>query len=103
MLFDQMVKKSDKEITADFVTGDEDAATVETVDSSVPDTPMVNNNQGQSRFGHYYTVFVLCHGEYTCSHVTVRGLYRPRLKKSYVAFRNPTNFLSPKTTNKKHL
>jgi hypothetical protein len=38
-------------ITVDFVTGDDDAAMVESVDSSVPDTPMVNNNQGQSKYG----------------------------------------------------
>ncbi len=45
----------------DFVTGDDNAATVESVDSSVPDTLMVNNNQGQSKYGcmyrhttHYY-------------------------------------------------
>jgi hypothetical protein len=33
-------------ITANFVTDDDNAATVESVDSSVPDTHMVNNNQG---------------------------------------------------------
>jgi hypothetical protein len=38
-------------ITVDFVTGDNDTATIESVDSSVPDTPMVNNNQGQSKYG----------------------------------------------------
>jgi hypothetical protein len=27
---------------------------VESVDSSVPDTPMVNNNQGQSKYGCMY-------------------------------------------------
>jgi hypothetical protein len=31
-------------ITANFVTGDNNAARVESVDSSVLDTPMVNNN-----------------------------------------------------------
>ncbi len=41
-------------ITADFVTGDNNAATVESVDSSVPVTPMVNNNQGQSKYGCKY-------------------------------------------------
>ncbi len=38
-------------ITADFVTEDNNAATVESVDSSVLDTPMVNNSQGQSKYG----------------------------------------------------
>jgi hypothetical protein len=41
-------------ITADFVTGDNNAATIESIDSSVPDTPMANNNQGQSKYGHTY-------------------------------------------------
>jgi hypothetical protein len=41
-------------ITADFVAGDDDAATVESVDSSMPDTPMFNNNQGQSKYQHMY-------------------------------------------------
>ncbi len=41
-------------ITADFVTGDDKAATVESMDSSVPDTPVVNNNLGQSKYGHTY-------------------------------------------------
>ncbi len=41
-------------ITADFATGDDDTAMVESVDSSVPDTPVVNNNQGQSKYGHTY-------------------------------------------------
>jgi hypothetical protein len=41
-------------ITADFVTGDKDAATVESVVSSVPDPPMVNNNQEQSKYGCTY-------------------------------------------------
>ncbi len=39
-------------ITADFATGDKNTATVDSVDSSVPDTPMVNNNQGQSKYEH---------------------------------------------------
>jgi hypothetical protein len=43
--------KRERIITVDFVTGDNDTATVESVDSSVPDTPMVNNNQGQSNYG----------------------------------------------------
>jgi hypothetical protein len=43
----QQDKRGDT-ITADFVTGDDNAATVESKDSSVPDTPVVNNNQGQS-------------------------------------------------------
>jgi hypothetical protein len=41
-------------ITADFVTGDDNAATVKSVDSSVPDTHMVNNNQAQSKYGGRY-------------------------------------------------
>jgi hypothetical protein len=41
-------------ITADFVTVDDNAATVESVDSSVPDTPVVNNNPGQSKYGCMY-------------------------------------------------
>ncbi len=38
-------------ITADVVTGDDNAAMVESVNSSVPDTPVVNNNLGQSKYG----------------------------------------------------
>ncbi len=41
-------------ITADFVTVDDDAVTVESIDSSVPDTPVVNNNIGQSKYGRTY-------------------------------------------------
>jgi hypothetical protein len=41
-------------ITANFVTGDDNAAMVESVDSSVLDTPMVNNNQGQPKYGRTY-------------------------------------------------
>jgi hypothetical protein len=41
-------------ITVDFVTGDDDPATVESVHSSVPGTPVVNNNQGQSKYGRTY-------------------------------------------------
>jgi hypothetical protein len=41
-------------ITADFVTGDNNAATVDSVDSSVADTPIFNNNQGQSKYGCTY-------------------------------------------------
>jgi hypothetical protein len=37
----------------DFVTGD-GAAMVESVDSSVPDTPVVNKNLGQSKYGRMY-------------------------------------------------
>ncbi len=37
-------------ITADFVTGD-NAATVESEDSFLLDTPVVNNNLGQSKYG----------------------------------------------------
>ncbi len=40
--------------TADFVTVDDDAATVESVDSSVPDNPVVINNLGQSKYGRMY-------------------------------------------------
>jgi hypothetical protein len=42
-------------ITADFVTVDDNAATIECVDSSAPDTPVVNNNLGQSKYGHAYS------------------------------------------------
>jgi hypothetical protein len=41
-------------ITADFVTGDNNAAMVESKDSSVLDTPMANNNLGQSKYGCTY-------------------------------------------------
>jgi hypothetical protein len=42
-------------ITADFVTGnDDDTETGESVDSSVPDTTLVNNNPGQPRYGCTY-------------------------------------------------
>jgi hypothetical protein len=41
-------------ITADFVTNDDNAAKVESMDSSVPDTPVVNNNLGQSKYGCTY-------------------------------------------------
>ncbi len=37
-----------------FVTGDNNAATVESMDSSLPDTPVVNNNLGQSKYGCTY-------------------------------------------------
>jgi hypothetical protein len=40
-------------ITVDFVTGD-DASMVVFMDSSVPDTPVVNNNLGQSKYGCTY-------------------------------------------------
>jgi hypothetical protein len=40
--------------SADFVTGDDNTATVESMDSSVPDTPMVNSNQGLSKYGCTY-------------------------------------------------
>jgi hypothetical protein len=40
--------------TADFVTCDNDAATVESMDFSVQDTPMVNSNPGQSKYGCTY-------------------------------------------------
>jgi hypothetical protein len=49
----QQDKRGDT-ITADFVTGDDDAVTVESVDSSVPDSPVVNNNLGQSKYGCMY-------------------------------------------------
>jgi hypothetical protein len=38
----------------DFVTGDDNAAPVESMDSSVPDTSVVNNNLGQSKYGCTY-------------------------------------------------
>ncbi len=41
-------------ITADFVTGDDDAAMVKSMDSSVLDTTLVNNNPGQSKYGCTY-------------------------------------------------
>ncbi len=41
-------------ITVDVVTGDNDAATVESIDFTMPDTLMVNNNQGQSKYGCTY-------------------------------------------------
>jgi hypothetical protein len=41
-------------ITADFVTGDDNAAMVESMDSSVLDTPVVSNNLGQSKYGCTY-------------------------------------------------
>ncbi len=37
-----------------FVTVDGNTATVESVDSFVPDTHMVNNNQGQFKYGCTY-------------------------------------------------
>ncbi len=40
-------------ITTDFVKGD-DTAMVESMDSSVPDTPVVNNNLRQSKYGCTY-------------------------------------------------
>jgi hypothetical protein len=43
-------------IIADFVTGNDDnVEAVESVDSSVPDTSLVNNNPGQSRYGCTYS------------------------------------------------
>ncbi len=41
-------------INAEFVTDGNDAAMVESVDSSVLDTPVVNNNLGQSKYGCTY-------------------------------------------------
>jgi hypothetical protein len=41
-------------ITADFVTVDDNTVTIESIDSSVPDTPVVNNNLGQSKYGCMY-------------------------------------------------
>jgi hypothetical protein len=41
-------------ITVDFVTVNDNAATVEYMDSSVPDTPVVINNLGQSKYGRMY-------------------------------------------------
>jgi hypothetical protein len=37
-----------------FVTVDDNAVTVESIDSSALDTPVVNNNLGQSKYGHTY-------------------------------------------------
>ncbi len=47
----------------------------------------------QKRFYLYGlgTLVVLCHIEYTCSHVTVGGLYQQRSTNSYEGFRNPRN------------
>ncbi len=41
-------------ITADFITVDDGTVTVESIDSSVPDTTLVNNNLGQSKYGRTY-------------------------------------------------
>jgi hypothetical protein len=41
-------------INADFVAGNNGASTAESVDSSMPDTPMVNSNPGQSKYGWAY-------------------------------------------------
>jgi hypothetical protein len=41
-------------MTADFVAGNNDASTVESMDSSVGDIPMVNSNPGQSNYGCAY-------------------------------------------------
>jgi hypothetical protein len=41
-------------IPADFVTVNGNAVMVESVDSSIPDTPVVNNNLGQSKYGCTY-------------------------------------------------
>jgi hypothetical protein len=41
-------------ITAHFVTNDNNAAAVESMDSSVPDTPVVNNNLKKSKYGRMY-------------------------------------------------
>ncbi len=41
-------------ITADFVTVEDNTATVESVDSSVLDTPMVNGDPQQSKYGCTY-------------------------------------------------
>ncbi len=41
-------------MNVDVVTGDNNAARVEYVDSSVPDTPMVNGNPGQTKYGCTY-------------------------------------------------
>jgi hypothetical protein len=41
-------------ITADFVTVDDNAVMVESVDSSVSDTTLANNNLGQSKYGRTY-------------------------------------------------
>ncbi len=44
-------------------------------------------------WGSTHTLCVPNKVEYTCSHVTVRGLRQPRTTNSYVAFRNPRNLL----------
>jgi hypothetical protein len=41
-------------ITTDVVTVNDNSAMVESVDSSVPDTPVVNNNLGQFKYGRTY-------------------------------------------------
>ncbi len=47
-------KRGGGTITVDFVTVDDNAVTVESVDSSMLDTPVVDNNLGQSKYGHKY-------------------------------------------------
>jgi hypothetical protein len=41
-------------ITADFVAGDNNASMVQSMDSSVPNTQMINSNPGQSKYGRAY-------------------------------------------------
>jgi hypothetical protein len=47
-------------ITVDIVTVDDNTATVESMDSSVPDTPVVSNNLGQSKYGQTYRCTTHC-------------------------------------------
>ncbi len=48
-------------ITVNFATGDNNAATEESLDSSVPDTPMVKNYHGQSKYRCRYRPMTLRH------------------------------------------
>jgi hypothetical protein len=41
-------------MTADFITGNNNASMVESIDSSVLDTPIVNSNPEQSKYGWAY-------------------------------------------------
>jgi hypothetical protein len=38
----------------EFDANDDDASVIDSIDSSVPDTPMVNSNPGRSKYGHTY-------------------------------------------------
>ncbi len=48
-------------------------------------------------------LFLLCHIEYTCSHVTVGALYQTRPTNSYVGFRNPRKLLNSCCTSIKQI